>query len=110
MLLEDVDQTDLVEQIALHDGDTILDMPNPVEVDGAGAPHHADDFVALLQEKLGQVRSVLAGDTGDQCFWHLCPSTKHVVRLTCSRPIACQSLSVVGSAWVAAPVRTCCRQ
>ena len=65
MLLQDVDQAHLIQQVALHDGDLILNVTNAVEVDGAGAPHHADHFVALFQQKLGQVRAILTGDAGD---------------------------------------------
>jgi hypothetical protein len=39
---------------------------DPLEVDGAGPAHHADDLVALLEQELGQVRAVLAGDAGDE--------------------------------------------
>ena len=70
VLLQQVDQAHLVEQVALHDGDLVLDMAHAVEVDRAGAPHHADDLVALRQQEIGQVRTVLAGDAGDQCFRH----------------------------------------
>ena len=30
-------------------------------------PDHADDLVALVEQELGQVGAVLAGDAGDQC-------------------------------------------
>ena len=36
-----------------------------------GAADHAVDLVALLQQELGQVAAVLAGDAGDQCALHV---------------------------------------
>jgi RNA polymerase sigma-70 factor, ECF subfamily len=36
-----------------------------LEVDGAGPADHADDLVALVEQQLGQVGAVLAGDAGD---------------------------------------------
>ena len=66
VLLENVDQADLVEQVALDDLDAILDVSDAVEVDGARAAHHADHLVTAPQQEFGQVRSVLTGDAGDQ--------------------------------------------
>jgi len=65
VLLQEIDQADLIEQVTLHDLDPILDMANPVKVDGAGAPHHPDDVITLVQQKLSQVGTILAGDAGD---------------------------------------------
>ena len=34
------------------------------------AADHAVDFVAFLEQELGEIRAVLAGDAGDECFLH----------------------------------------
>ena len=34
---------------------------------GAGTPDEAVDFVAFFQQQFGQVRTVLTGDTGNEC-------------------------------------------
>ena len=39
-------------------------------VEGAGAADDAVDFVALLEQQIGEVGAVLAGDAGDECFFH----------------------------------------
>jgi hypothetical protein len=28
------------------------------------------DFIALFQQKFGQICAILAGDTGNKCFFH----------------------------------------
>src|SRR5438874_1030008 len=59
------------DPVAVNLGDTIRDA---LEVDRAGAADHADHLVALLQQKLGQVAAILAGNAGDQrafLFRHL---------------------------------------
>src|SRR5581483_472057 len=45
-------------------------MLNAAKVLGRAAPHHADDAVPLLQEKLGQVTTILPGDAGNQGCLH----------------------------------------
>ena len=65
--LQHGDQRQLVEQVGLHQLDVVAQMLDAREVLGAGAAHHAEDLVALLQQQLGQVRAVLPGDAGDQC-------------------------------------------
>ena len=67
-----VDERDLVEQVAGDELDVVLDVRDALEVHRARAPYHADDRVALREQKFGEVRAVLAGDAGDQCpFCHL---------------------------------------
>ena len=46
------------------------DVVDPVRVEGAGPADQSVDFIALGKEKFCQVRSVLAGDAGDECFFH----------------------------------------
>ena len=60
------EQRRLVEEVAGHQLESILNVGDPLEVDGAGPAHHADHLVALLEQELGQVRTVLPGHPGDQ--------------------------------------------
>src|SRR5207237_6209138 len=45
---------------------------------GAGAADHAIDGVALIEQQLGQVAAVLAGDAGDEGGFrsHACPQDR----------------------------------
>ena len=45
----------------------LLDAP---EVDRARAAERAVDAVALVEQQLGEVGAVLAGDAGDDCSFH----------------------------------------
>ena len=47
-------------------GDAVADVLDAVELLGRGAAHHAVHLIALLEQQLGQVGAVLAGDAGDQ--------------------------------------------
>ena len=67
VIAQDVDQGDLVEQVPRDQLDPVLDVRDALEVQRARAPDHTDDGVPLVEEELGQVRPVLAGDAGDQC-------------------------------------------
>ena len=67
VLAEDAEHRHFIEQIARHELDAVLDVRDSLEVDGAAAPHHADDLVALGQQQFREVRAVLAGDAGDEC-------------------------------------------
>ena len=46
--------------------DAVAQVLDPVELLRRGAPDHAVDLVALLEQQLGQVGAVLSGDAGDQ--------------------------------------------
>ena len=61
------DQRDLVEQIARHEDQAVLDVRDAFEVDRGRAPHHAHHLIALLEQEFSQVGTVLARDAGDQC-------------------------------------------
>ena len=65
-----VDERALVEQVALVQRDPVADVLDAVELLGRGAADHAVDVVALLEQQLGEVGAVLAGDAGDQCAGH----------------------------------------
>ena len=67
VVAQDVDERPLVEQVARHQLELVLDVRDALEVHRARAAHHADDRVALLEQELRQVRAVLAGDARDQC-------------------------------------------
>ena len=66
VLAQNRHQRHLVHQVAGDELHPLLDVADAVEVDGAGAAHHPDDVVALVQQELGQIRAVLAGDAGDK--------------------------------------------
>ncbi len=46
-----------------------VDMVDPVGIERTAAANNAVDFVALGEQQFGQVRTVLSGDAGDQCFF-----------------------------------------
>lgn len=39
-------------------------------IKGAGSSDDAVDFVALFEEELREIRAVLSGDAGNECFFH----------------------------------------
>ncbi len=47
VLLQDVDQRHLVQQVALDEGDLVLEVADTIEIDRAGAAHHAQHLVSL---------------------------------------------------------------
>ena len=47
-----------------------LKMGDPLAVIDRGTADDAVDFVALFEQKLGQVGPVLAGDAGDERLFH----------------------------------------
>lgn len=55
-------------EILLFDVGILINMVDAVGVERRGAAFNAVDFIALLQEELGQVGAVSAGDAGDECF------------------------------------------
>ena len=65
------DQRGLVEQVALDELDAVQQVLDPLDRVGAGPAGHPDDAVALLEQELGEIGAVLAGDAGDQrCLSH----------------------------------------
>src|SRR6185437_8276780 len=61
-----VHQRALVEQVALVQDDAVADVLDAIELLCGGAAHHPVHVVAVLQEELGEVGPVLAGDSGDE--------------------------------------------
>ena len=47
-----------------------IQVINPAGVKGRGAANDAVHLVALGEQQLGEVRTILASDAGDQCFFH----------------------------------------
>lgn len=50
---------------------------NLVGVEQGGATLDAVDFIAFVQQKLGQVGATLAGDAGNQSTFFMCSSSKY---------------------------------
>ena len=66
------DQAGGIGQVTVMQGDRVL-LDQVVDTSGVGDRSAADDavdFVALLQQKLCQVGTILTSDTGNQCFFH----------------------------------------
>ena len=61
-----LDEGGLVEQVAAHDGDLVLEMGDALEADHAGPPDQTHHLVARVEQELSQVGAVLARDPGDQ--------------------------------------------
>ena len=59
-------QRGLVEQVGLQQLDAARQVRDALERLGARAAHDAVDLVALVEQQLGEVRAVLAGDSGDE--------------------------------------------
>ena len=60
------DERELIEEIALAKLDAVLEVGDPLEVIAGCPAHHAIDGVAFLEKKLREVRAVLSGDAGDE--------------------------------------------
>ena len=50
-----------------------IEMVDSLRVKGTGTPDDAVHFVPLAEKEFGEVRAVLAGDTGYERFFHFCP-------------------------------------
>ena len=88
---QDVDHRHLVEEVAGHQGDPVLDVGDALEVERARPPDHAADLVALVEQELGQVGAVLAGDAGDQCSFRHAVGSSGVSAWSVSSVAACQA-------------------
>ena len=49
----------------------LVEVVDPVRIEGARPPDQAVHCIALAQQKLGQVGPVLAGDARDECCLHV---------------------------------------
>ena len=71
-LAHQTDQAGGIGQVAVVQGDSIL-LDQVVDTSGVGdgsAADNAVDLIALLQQKLCQIRAVLTSDASNQCFFH----------------------------------------
>jgi len=73
-LLQDADQAGGVGQVAMMEDEpavglvrVLVEVVDPLGVEQGGAAFNAVDDVALVQQELGEIRAVLAGDAGDEC-------------------------------------------
>ena len=66
-VLDEPHQRQLIEQVGRAQRDAIEQVLDAPEVRRARPADDAGDFVALLEEQLGEVRPVLPGDAGDDC-------------------------------------------
>ena len=98
---QDVDERDLVEQVARHQLQPVLNVGDALEVDRARPADHADDLVALLEEEFGQVRAILPGHACDQC------SLRHWGPTLADRAGARRGAGRPGRPYSAASVPTC---
>jgi hypothetical protein len=57
-------------QPVVRDVGVLVDPIEPLGVERAGTADHAVDLVALFEQQLRQVRTVLAGDAGDEGAFH----------------------------------------
>ena len=70
-LADNANQAGGVGQVTVMQGNLVHDMVNTGGVGDGSAADNAVNLVALLQQKLRQVGTVLAGDTGNKCFFHM---------------------------------------
>jgi hypothetical protein len=68
--LQGLDQRRRVDEVAVVQVELIAHLVDAPGVERAGAPHEAVDLVSLGEQELGEVAAVLAGDAGDECFFH----------------------------------------
>ena len=72
-LAHQTDQSGGIGQVAVVQSDSFL-LDQMVDTSGVGdgsAADNAVDLIALLQQKLCQIGTVLTGDTSDECFFHV---------------------------------------
>lgn len=76
-LLQDAGEVAGIRQVAVVQHEVLVidmgifvDMVDPLGIEKGGAALDAVNFVALFEQKLCQVGTVLAGDAGDECFFH----------------------------------------
>ena len=51
----------------------LVEVMDSLGVEGRCAPDDAVNLICFLEQKLGQVRTVLTGDSSDECFFTLKP-------------------------------------
>ena len=53
--------------------EVLVEVVDPVGVEGAGPADEPVDLIPLAEQELGEVGAVLAGDAGDERFFHFEP-------------------------------------
>jgi hypothetical protein len=48
----------------------LVDVVDAAGVEAGGAADDAMNLIAFFQQQFGQIGTVLAGDAGDECFFH----------------------------------------
>jgi hypothetical protein len=47
-----------------------VDVVNSAGVEGAGTTNETVHLIVLREKKLGEIRTILTGDAGNECFFH----------------------------------------
>jgi hypothetical protein len=69
--MHDTDERKLIKQVRRLQRNPIEQVLDTPEVRRTRSTNNADNVVALLEQKFGEIRAVLARDAGDQrAFWH----------------------------------------
>jgi hypothetical protein len=112
-VLNDAHQRLLIQQISRPQRNATEDVLDAPEVRRARSPHDTSDFVSLLEEQLREVRTILAGDAGNQCaFSHAVVRNRRARGRPGRAPPrqACMALSLPGSGFEAqSPILRCRR-
>ena len=70
--LEDAGETLQRGRVKAKISQDVANPPHPVAGIFKGHPaHDAVDLISFFKEKFSKVRTILAGDAGDQCFLHV---------------------------------------
>ena len=83
-LLDDADQARRIGEVAVVQDEAavllvriLVQVVDAIGVEQRGAALDAVDFVALVQQEFGEVGAVLAGDAGDEGFFHITRGKRH---------------------------------
>ena len=72
MLVEQADDRQLIEEIARAQRDAIAQMLDAPVVRRAQPPDDAEDLVSLLEQELGEIRTILSCDArNERAFGHV---------------------------------------
>ncbi len=102
----------------------IVEMVDPAGIERAASADYPMDFVTFFKQKFSEIRSVLAGDAGDEGFFHVSGSEfevrgtrfkvrgsgldvqRSMFRVRCSRFMVLGAWFVVGRMEQRAPLKT----
>ena len=68
---DDPDQAGRIGQIAIMELDLVHDVIDACSIGNRSPAGNAVNFITLLQQELSKIAAVLAGDAGDECFFHV---------------------------------------